>query len=273
MHIVTMNLTSDQQARAAQTYVEDKIDASKDCAQVLQDRDFRTRLDVNFATLYTIFIELYGHRGDSMDEIVNLISLVARSWLDRPVDLKNLDRERERDPEWYMSNTMLGGVCYVDRYAGDLAGVWAKIPYFKELGLTYLHLMPLFDCPEPLNDGGYAVTNYRKVMPSLGTIDQLKDLATELRRNNISLVLDMVFNHTSNEHEWAKQAAAGNREYSDYYWIFPDRTVPDAFESTTREVFPCVLDFLFPCLSFMFYETICVTGQSSYSNPFASYLS
>jgi amylosucrase len=136
-----------------------------------------------------------------------------------------------------------------------------------------LHLMPLFDCPEPLNDGGYAVTNYRKVMPSLGTIDQLKDLATELRRNNISLVLDMVFNHTSNEHEWAKQAAAGNREYSDYYWIFPDRTIPDAFESTTREVFPCVLDFLFRCLSFMFYETICVTGQSSYSNPFASYLS
>ena len=218
--------------------MEGKLNTSQEGAQVIKDRDFRNRLDVNFATLYAIFVELYGHRGDYMDQIVDLITLAARSWLDRPADLKDLDRERELDSEWYMSNKMLGGVCYVDRYAGDLAGVRAKIPYFKELGLTYLHIMPLFDCPKSLNDGGYAVTNYRKVIPALGTIDQLRDLATELRRNSISLVLDMVFNHTSDEHEWAKQAAAGNPEYSAYYWIFPDRSIPDAFESTTREVFP-----------------------------------
>ena len=166
------------------------------------------------------------------------LAMAARYWCDRPADLKALDRERELDPEWYMSNKMLGGACYVDRYADSLAGIRAKIPYFKELGLTYLHLMPLFDCPESLNDGGYAVTNYRKVSPGLGTIDELRDLAIELRRNGISLALDMVFNHTSNEHDWAKQASAGDLEYSAYYWIFPDRSIPDAFEKTTREVFP-----------------------------------
>lgn len=233
-----MPLSIDQQARAARAYVERQLNTSREGVEILRDGDFLNRLDVNFTSLYAIFVELYGHRADCLDHIVDLIRLAGCSWRDRPADLKALDRERELNSEWYMSNKMLGGVCYVDRYAGDLTGIRAKIPYFKEPGLTYLHLMPLFDCPQPLNDGGYAVTNYRKVMPSLGTIDELRDLATELRENGISLVLDMVFNHTSNEHDWAKQAAAGNPEYSAYYWIFPDRSIPDAYEKTTREIFP-----------------------------------
>ena len=110
-----------------------------------------------------------------------------------------------------MSNKMFVGACYVDRFARDLAGVRAKIPYFKELGLTYLHIMPLFDCPESLNDGGYAVANYRKVMPALGAIDQLRDLATELRINGINLVLDMGFNHASDEHECRSKQRLGTQ--------------------------------------------------------------
>jgi hypothetical protein len=94
---------------------------------------------------------------------------------------------------------MLGGVCYVDRYAEDLEGVRARIPYFKELGLTYLHLMPLFLAPEPHSDGGYAVSSYRDVNPRLGTMQQLRDLAAELRANGISLVVDFIFTHTSDE--------------------------------------------------------------------------
>jgi amylosucrase len=108
--------------------------------------------------------------------------------------------------------------------------------------------MPLFDAPEPLNDGGYAVSNYRRVKPSLGTIEELRDLATELRRNGISLVLDMVFNHTSDEHEWAMKAKRGDPEYSAYYWIFPDRSIPEAFERTTREIFPDDHSGSFICL-------------------------
>lgn len=228
----------DQQARAARAYIKEQLKATPEGALMLKDADFLARLDMNFITIYAIFVELYGYRNDCLDQIVDLVLLTGRSWRDRPADLKVLDRERELNPEWYMSNKMLGGVCYVDRYANNLAGVRAKIPYFKELGLTYLHLMPLFDSPEPQNDGGYAVTNYRKVKPELGTIEELRDLAKELRKNGISLVLDMVFNHTSSEHEWAKKAKAGDAEHSAYYWIFPDRSIPEAFEKTTREIFP-----------------------------------
>jgi len=233
-----MSLSTEQQARAARAYIKEQLNLTKEGSEILKDRDFVGRLDMNFITIFALFTELYGYRSDCLDQLVELISQASRSWRDRPSDLKALDKQRELQPEWYMSNKMLGGVCYVDRYAENLAGIRSKIPYFKELGLTYLHLMPLFAAPEPLSDGGYAVSDYRKVNPKLGTVQELRALAVELREAGISLVLDMVFNHTSDEHEWAKKAAAGDPVYSAYYWIFPDRSIPEAFEKTTREIFP-----------------------------------
>ena len=159
-------------------------------------------------------------------------------WLARPESLRELDSRRQIDPQWFQSEQMMGGVCYVDLFAGDLQGVRKKIGYFKELGLTYLHLMPLFRAPEGNSDGGYAVSSYRDVNPALGTMQELASLADELRANGISLVLDYIFNHTSDEHDWALKAQAGDREYMDYYYIFPDRTMPDAYERTLREIFP-----------------------------------
>jgi len=233
-----MSVSTEQQARAARAYIKEQLNTTKCGSEVLRDTDFLNRLDMNFITIFGIFTELYGYRNDCLDQLVDLIAMLAHNWRDRPKDLKEMDRRRELDSEWYMSNKMVGGVCYVDRYAENLQGIKDKIPYFKELGLTYLHLMPLFDCPEPLSDGGYAVSNYRKVKPALGNIDELRDLATELRKEGISLVLDMVFNHTSDEHEWARKAKAGDQEFEKYYWIFPDRSIPQAFEETTREIFP-----------------------------------
>ena len=202
------------------------------------DPVFDRRLDRHLPQLTELFGSLYGSRPDWQEQLAALVVQSARSWQERPAQLKELDAEREGNSGWFQSNTMLGGVCYVDRYAESLEGVRARIPYFKELGLTYLHLMPLFLAPEPHSDGGYAVSSYREVNPKLGTMEQLRSLAPELRSNGISLVVDFIFNHTSDEHEWARKAAAGDPEYSDYYWIFPDRTMPDAFEADVREIFP-----------------------------------
>ena len=200
--------------------------------------DFQQRFDRHFPDLYRLFHALYGSRPDFQDQLTALVLQAARSWSERPAELKALDAEREINTGWFQSNGMLGGVCYVDRYADDLRGVRARIPYFKELGLTYLHLMPLFLAPEPHSDGGYAVSSYRDVNPKLGTMEQLRELAAELRDNGISLVVDFIFNHTSDEHDWARRAAEGDPEFSDYYWIYPDRTMPDAFEQHVREIFP-----------------------------------
>ncbi|KAL6250929.1 hypothetical protein RBB50_001137 [Rhinocladiella similis] len=231
-------LSIEQQARAAKAYILQELRNTHVGKTILADEAFFGRLDMNFITIFAIFAELYGYRHDCLDQLVGLITMCGKSWMERDPELQKHDKEREINPEWYLSNQMLGGVCYVDRYAKNLDGIRAKIPYFQELGLTYLHLMPLFESPKPLNDGGYAVSSYRDVEPALGDIQQLKELATDLRKAGISLVLDLVFNHTSNEHRWAKKAAEGDPDHSAMYWIFPDRNVPSAFERATREIFP-----------------------------------
>jgi amylosucrase len=199
---------------------------------------FTERLQLHFVQLFRLYLSIYGGRYDFFFHLEDLVLSLAHAWFARPRDLRTLDQAREKDPLWFQSNQMLGGVCYVDLFAGDLEGIKSKIPYFKELGLTYLHLMPLFKAPEGENDGGYAVSSYREVHAPLGTMEQLASLAGDLRAAGISLVVDLVFNHTSDEHIWAERAKAGDEEYQDFYRIYPDREMPDAYEQTLREIFP-----------------------------------
>lgn len=196
------------------------------------------RMRLHFPRLFKLLHALYGHYYDFFYHLESILSKTTEMWLVRPDELKALDVMREADPLWYQSQRMVGAMCYVDRFAEDLAGIRERIPYLTELGITYLHLMPLFLCPDGDNDGGYAVSSYREVEPSLGTMEELSDLAGELRRHGISLVLDFVFNHTSDEHEWAQWALEGDPEYQEYYRMYPDRIEPDAYEETVNTVFP-----------------------------------
>ena len=203
-------------------------------------RAFEMRLRHEWERLFGLLFGLYGGQYDFFYHLEELLGAAARSWFARPTWLKQLDARREAAPAWVQSQQMVGGMCYVDLFAGTLNGLRDRLPYFKKLGLTYLHLMPLFESPEGNSDGGYAVSSYRRVNPRLGTIEDLAELAREFQEHGISLVLDFVFNHTSDEHEWARRAQAGDHEYERFYFLFPDRTVPDAYERTLREIFPTV---------------------------------
>ncbi|MDP4301028.1 amylosucrase [Leptothrix discophora] len=199
---------------------------------------YARRLQQHLGTLVGELAPLYGDRPDFEPFLTRLLQTCWKSWHARPADLRSLDERREAEPDWFQSHRMVGGVCYADLYGGNLRGIEAQIPYFKSLGLTYLHLMPPFLCPEPHNDGGYAVSSYRDVKPSLGHIDDLRRLAQKLRDEGISLVLDFVFNHTSDEHEWARAALAGDARHKAFFYIFEGREQPDAYERTLREIFP-----------------------------------
>jgi glycosidase len=199
---------------------------------------FTTRLHRHFPLLFRLYYSLYSSRYDYFFHVEDLLTCLARAWFERPTDLRDLDQAREENPLWFQSNQVVGGVCYVDLFAGNLEGLRSKIPYLKELGLTYLHLMPFFKRPEGASDGGYAVSSYREVHPPIGTMEQLAALARDLRAAGISLVADLVFNHTSEEHTWAIKARAGEVEYQEMYHIFPDRSMPDAYERYLREIFP-----------------------------------
>lgn len=209
------------------------------------DREvFLNRLKQHFPVIFGHLYNLYGTQYDFFYHLEQILSTAVGLFVARSSDLKALDAKREADPAWFQSEKMMGGVCYVDLFAGNLKGLRKHIPYFRDLGLTYLHLMPLFRTPEGNSDGGYAVSSYRDVHPSLGTMQELADLAAELRQHNISLVVDFVFNHTSDEHEWALKALKGDETFQNYYFMFPDRTMPDRYEFNAegyrvlREIFP-----------------------------------
>ena len=209
---------------------EDKTDPARWEAYV-------ARLERHFPLLFRRLHQLYGHHYDFFYHLESIVATATEMWLARPDELEALDGLREADPAWYQSNHMVGAMCYVDLFGGNLEGLRERVPYLAELGITYLHLMPLFKLPQGDNDGGYAVASYREVEPELGTMEQLRELATELRHRGISLVLDFVFNHTSDEHDWACRALAGEAEYQSYYRMYPDRTMPDAYERHMPEVF------------------------------------
>lgn len=201
-------------------------------------QEYITRIKTHFPRLFRLLYQLYGNQYDFFYHLENILAIATKMWLDRSDDLKALDVMRQADPHWYQSHRMVGAMCYVDLFAGDLLGLRDRVFYLKELGITYLHLMPLFKTPEGDNDGGYAISSYREVNPALGTMEELAQLATELRQHGISLVIDFVFNHTSDEHEWAQRALSGDLDYQEYYRMYPDRQQPDAFEKTVNSVFP-----------------------------------
>jgi amylosucrase len=167
-----------------------------------------------------------------------LVEIAAQNFQQRPADLRLLDLRRHADPQWYQHQQMLGYATYADLFAGDLKGVADRVDYLAELGVTYLHLMPLLKPRPGQNDGGYAVMDYRAVRSDLGSIDDLRELATVLRSHRISLTLDLVLNHVAAEHQWAVNARNGDPLYRQYFHMFADRELPDAYERTLPEVFP-----------------------------------
>jgi amylosucrase len=175
---------------------------------------------------------------DSAAVADRLVMLAAVAYSDRDDDLHRLDLRRSLEPDWFQKPQMTGYAAYAERFGGTLAGVAERAPYLVDLGVRYLHLMPLLTPRPAPNDGGYAVADFRTVRADLGTTDDLRSLTRTLRGAGISLCLDLVLNHVAREHEWARRARAGEERYRDYFLVYPDRSMPDAFESTLPEVFP-----------------------------------
>lgn len=198
------------------------------------------RLKEHWLRAFTLLHRLYGGHYDFFYYLENILLTAVDCWLSRPEPLRELDLRRENDPGWYLSNRMAGGSLYVDLFSGDLCRLRERIPYFKEIGLTYIHLMPIYASRPGNSDGGYAISDYRAVDARLGSIDDLRALACDFREAGISLVLDFVFNHTSDDHEWAIRAQEGEREFMNYYHIYPDRSIPDQYERHLREIFPTI---------------------------------
>lgn len=220
--------TTTQALAAARAHLAAHLNSDPDRDDVLDRWDkWSSDLVAGLSSVYDVEAVLPG-----------VVDQIAAKFLTRRASLRRRDRQRLLNADWYQQPTALGYAAYTDRFAGTLNGVREKIPYLQRLGVTYLHLMPLLQPRLGPNDGGYAVADYTKVRTDLGTMDDLRVLAEELHAVGISLTLDLVLNHVAKEHVWAERARAGEQKYRDYFRLFPDRTMPDAYEQTLPEVFP-----------------------------------
>jgi amylosucrase len=181
---------------------------------------------------------LYGHLPGHDAWYAALMADVGRLASARPARLLALDRAREADPDWFCAPAMLGYSAYVDRFGGDLRGVAARIPHLRELGVTYLHLLPFLKPRAGESDGGFAVASFDDVDPRLGTMDDLEALAAQLRAAGISLCSDLILNHVADDHPWAVGARAGDETLRGFFHVLPERAQADAYERMLGQVFP-----------------------------------
>lgn len=199
---------------------------------------FYARLGANFYAIHSLFQHLYGHREDFKAQMSKLVAVLAQHFAQRAPHLRSKDLEREKNHDWFMQQKLVGMALYCEGFAGNLQNMREKLPYLQELGINLIHILPILDCPEKQNDGGYAIRDFRKIDPRYGTLQDLEQLVTAMQQCDMLLTLDVVVNHTSDEHAWAMKAKQGEQQYQDYYYMYPDRTIPDMFEASMPEVFP-----------------------------------
>lgn len=199
-----------------------------------EEEIYEARFQKHIDELKWLYMELY----DDQEHFDELCASMKQFYDTRKKGLKASDLTRETDPNWYKGSDILGMMMYTKMFGGNLKGVKKHLDYLKECRINYLHLMPLMESPKDRSDGGYAVADFRKVQSELGTIRDLESLASECRKQGISICLDFVMNHTSEDHEWAKRARAGEKEYQDRYFFYDNWDIPSQFEKTVPQVFP-----------------------------------
>jgi len=204
------------------------------------ERLFKERFQSSLGEISNLYNQIYSFHPKNEEGFKELLATIEKAFSNRPIVLQERDYEKlKTEPEhWFLSNELCGMSLYTDRFCGTINDLQNKLDYFEKLGVNFLHLMPLFESPANESDGGYAVSNFRKVDERFGSLEDLIALQDEMRNRNMYLMLDIVLNHTSHHHEWAVKARQNVQQYQDYYYFFDDRQIPDAYERSLPEVFP-----------------------------------
>ena len=231
---VAITMTAEDKAAAEKVAALREAEAAQKAREDAIEATYRKRFDRLFEELRWLYMELYGN--SSM--FAELCDNMKRFYMERNTDLRASDASREKRPDWYKQNDMMGMMFYIDNFAGNMKGVQKKLDYIEQCGVNYIHLMPFLDTPEGRSDGGYAVSDFRKVQEKLGTMEDLEHLTAACHEKDINVCMDFVMNHTSEDHEWAKRARQGDGEYMGRYFFFDNWDSPAKYEQTVPQVFP-----------------------------------
>jgi amylosucrase len=204
-----------------------------------EERFYKT-LQENTHAITSLYDALYKNHPGHRQGFSQLLGILETAFANRSSRLKERDanKRKSREAQWFLSNTLCGMSLYVDRFCSTISKLENKLDYFNTLGVNLLHLMPLFESPAHESDGGYAVSNFRKIDERFGKLEDLEALQQSMLQQDMYLMLDIVLNHTSNRHDWALKARQGDKKYQDYFYFFDNRQLPDSYEQTMPEIFP-----------------------------------
>lgn len=198
--------------------------------------------------LRTYYFGLYGENGITQFFFDLLVGIMETAKAGRSAALRKQDKKGN---DWYLSEKMVGMMLYLDKFSEDLINFEKKIDYLADLGVTYVHFMPLLQSREGQNDGGYAVSDYLNVDKKFGTTEQFERVIGKLKKKGIRTCIDFVLNHTAKEHEWALRSKKNEAGYEDMYYMFDNYGIPSEYEKTLTEIFPSVAP-----KNFTYYEDI-----------------
>ena len=198
--------------------------------------------------LRTCYFGLYGENGITQFFFDQLVGIMETAKAGRSAALRKQDKKGN---DWYLSEKMVGMMLYLDKFSEDLINFEKKIDYLADLGVTYVHFMPLLQSREGQNDGGYAVSDYLNVDKKFGTTEQFERVIGKLKKKGIRTCIDFVLNHTAKEHEWALRSKKNEAGYEDMYYMFDNYGIPSEYEKTLTEIFPSVAP-----KNFTYYEDI-----------------
>jgi amylosucrase len=201
-----------------------------------KDKALNFRLNEGLESLMTLYQSIYQQHPKAEATFGKLIRTLIKFDQERAPEFKAQDQSKKSD--WFLSNELVGMSLYVDRFCGNLKKLPSKLPYLYELGVNFLHLMPLFESPAGESDGGYAVSDFQKIDSKFGNLSDLKKLRKAMQDQEMNLMLDIVLNHTSHHHEWAQKAKAGDPYYQDFYYMYDNRWIPNEFDTSMPEIFP-----------------------------------
>ncbi len=203
-----------------------------------KDNVFYTRFIANGEAINKLFYSIYGNNQDAPLQFNKIIETITNGYLQRSELLKKTDTDKAAKEFWFLSNNIVGMSLYVDRFCNNLKTLPSKLTYLKELGVNFLHLMPLMESPANESDGGYAVSNFRKIDERFGTNEDFEIARNAMQNNEMYLMMDIVLNHTSHHHEWANKAKQGDEYYQDFFYTFSDKNTVNDYNNAMPQIFP-----------------------------------
>ena len=194
---------------------------------------FEMRLNKHYDELKWLYSELYPDKEVYFDK---LIKHLKKAYVQRDEYLHDLDTQREHEADCYTKRNFVSMAMYVHCFSGTLKNFAKRLPYLAESNINCVHLKGIIKSLKDKNDGEFAISDFKAIEKSIGDVKDLAKLSEKCHKKDIDVCVDLVLNHTSDEHDWAMRMCDGESEYEDKYYVYKRENLPEIIKEDGKRV-------------------------------------